>query len=76
MTSRSKTLTISAVALAAALTVLVVPHLRGQTVTSNGPNMGTTVIQKSAPATETMKITPADVLGTGAVYWAPATGEN
>jgi hypothetical protein len=76
MTSGSKTLTISAVALTAALTVLLAPHLRSQTVAANGPNTGTTVIHKSAPGIEAMKIVPADVLAMGDVRWAPLTGEQ
>jgi hypothetical protein len=35
-----------------------------------------TIMRKAAPAEETTKIVPADVLGTGVVPWAPLTGDG
>ena len=73
MTFRSKSLLIASVVFAAAFAVLMSSLAHNPTVAADGPR--STVVKKYAPAFETDRIAPADVLGTG-TPWMPATGEN
>jgi hypothetical protein len=72
--SRVWTCSITAVALIAALALFWQQRHQSEAIA------GHTVVGKSAattaPTVETNKIVPADVVGTGAVHWAPLTGDG
>ena len=71
--SRLWTYGITAAALIAALALFWQQRHQSEAIA------GHTVVSKStptAPAVETTKIAPADVLGTGVVHWAPLTGDG
>jgi hypothetical protein len=69
--SRFWTYAATAVALIAGLALLSQQRRHGEAAIA-----GETIVAKSATTIETNKIVPADVLGTGVVYWAPRTGDG
>ena len=69
--SRFWTYAVTAVALIAGLALLSQQRRHGETAIA-----GEAVVVKSATTIETTKIVPADVLGTGVIYWAPLTGDG
>lgn len=75
MSLRSKSLLLITAVLLAAFAFLLTPQFHTRTAASDVTRT-TTVKNSAAPSIDTQKIAPADVLGTGAVYWQPATGEN
>ena len=69
--SRVWTCTLGAVVLIAGLSLLWQHRHQGEAVAADR-----TVVSKPVREVETNKIVPADVLGTGVVYWAPLTGDG
>ncbi len=62
-----------ATALTAACAIFFAPHFTQSTAARHAQK--TAASAKPAPAVETNRIAPADVLGTG-VQWAPLTGDG
>ena len=72
MRQRSRVLTCALTAAALIVTFVVVQH-RHQSVAAI---VARPDITQTAPSLDTTRIVPADVLGTGAVQWAPLTGDG
>ena len=63
------TYSLSALVLTAGLSVLWQHRSQGEALAADR-----TVVSNPTPQTESARLVPVDVLGTGVVYWAPATG--
>lgn len=74
--SRMWALIIATNALTAGLALFFAPYISHSVAADHSIKPVRSVIEQKHEPVATMKIVPADVLGTGVVTWMPSTGEN
>lgn len=76
MQNRPKTLGfVTAALLTVAFAISLTPRFT-QSIAARDVQKITARVPQAAPALDTTRIVPADVLGTGVISWAPLTGDG